>query len=90
MPLVLALSACATTPTTPASLLADLEPGTHLTGTPAALTNRLVLNAEDFVYDAKLSPDGRTAALSRLGMKSFHLAIHDVGSSPVRRADPAI
>lgn len=86
----IALTACATTPTTPASLLADLKPGTHLTGTPAALTNRLVLNAEDFVYDAKLSPDGRTAALSRLGMKSFHLAIHDVANPPVRRADPAI
>ena len=64
-------------------------PNAYLSGTPIALGERQVLNREDFVYDAKLSPDGKLAAVSRLGSKSFHLALHDL-SQPKLLADTAI
>ncbi|MFT3710343.1 MAG: WD40 repeat domain-containing protein [Archangium sp.] len=75
--MLLVLSACKTIPVTPQSVLAALVPGKTISGTPIALGPAVTLNAEDFVYDAKLSPDSKHAAVSRLGMKSFHLALHD-------------
>jgi WD40 repeat protein len=74
---LLVLSACKTVPVTPRSVLSALTPDRHLAGVPIALTPAATLNSEDFVYDARLSPDGTRAAVSRLGMKSFHVAIHD-------------
>lgn len=90
--LALLLSACASTPRTPEHLVAALaaNPSGHLSGTPVALGPPLVLNREDFVWDAKLSPRGDVAALSRLGMQRYHLALHDLSDGGVRFADTAI
>ena len=83
---LLSLSACRTFPKTPYSALAALQssPGAYLSGTPIALGDRQVLNREDFVYDAKLSPDSKLAAVSRLGSKSFHLAVQQSDESKPR------
>lgn len=85
----LLLAACVTPQRTPDHLLAALsaKPGSHLAGRPLALGERLVLNREDFVYDAKLSPAADRAALSRLGMKSFHLSVHELTAPPRRVVD---
>jgi WD40 repeat protein len=93
-PLALALLSlalgCRTLPPTPQSALDALaaRPGGHLTGAPSGLGPPRVLNAEDFVYDAKPSPDARTVATSRLGSKSFHLTLH--GDAGDKRADVAV
>lgn len=87
---LLVLAACKTVPVTPPALLAQLEKGGHLSGIPVALGPSVVLNAEDFVYDAKLSPDAKVAAVSRLGPKSFHLALHDVVPGAKPKFDPAL
>lgn len=86
------LAGCRTFPKTPAATLAALAAANdgYLTGTPIALGEKLVLNREDFVYDAKLSPDSRVAAFSRLGPKSFHLSVHELSARPTLRADTAI
>ncbi|MEW5742297.1 MAG: aspartyl protease family protein [Myxococcota bacterium] len=89
----LALLSCRTAAPTPQSVLDALaaQPAAHLTGSVSGLGPPVVLNAEDFVYDAKLSPDAKTAAVSRLGPKSFHLALHTLGGEkPEKRADPAV
>lgn len=89
----LGLWGCRTVGPTPPAALAALavRPGAHLSGPVAGLGPPVVLNAEDFVYDAKLSPDGKTAALSRLGPTFFHLALHALdGAVPVRRAEVAV
>ena len=62
----------------------------YLSGTPIALGERVVLNREDFVYDAKPSPDSKLIALSRLGPKSFHLTLHELTTPPTQRSDTAI
>jgi WD40 repeat protein len=80
----LLLAACKTVPVTPPAVLAQLEKGGHLSGVPVALGSSAVLNAEDFVYDAKLSPDSKRAAVSRLGPKSFHLTTHELGTKTKR------
>ena len=89
--LLLISSGCRTFPKTPFTALAALQssPGAYLSGTPIALGERQVLNREDFVYDAKLSPDSKLAGVSRLGSKSFHLAIHDLAETKPR-SDTAI
>ena len=90
--LLLALIAgCRTIPRTPEATLTALATSKegYLTGTPIALGERLVLNREDFVYDAKLSPDSKLAAISRLGPKSFHLALHELAPQKLR-ADTVI
>ena len=86
------LLGCRTLPKTPEATLRELSasPDSFLSGTPVALGDRLVLNREDFVYDAKLSPDAKVAAVSRLGSKSFHLALHEVTNPPKLRSDTAI
>jgi WD40 repeat protein len=89
----LGLVACRTLPRTPPDALAALAatPGAHLAGVPAGLGEPVVLNREDFVYDAKLSPDGALAATSRLGMKAYHLVLSDLRATPpTRRADVAL
>ncbi len=85
-------ASCRTFPKTPEATLTALSaaPDAYLSGTPIALGDRLVLNREDFVYDAKLSPDSKLAAVSRLGPRSFHLALHEVASPKVSRADTVI
>jgi len=85
---VVAVSACRTVAPTPQPVLDALaaKPGAHLVGTPTGLGRPRVLNAEDFVYDAKLSPDSKTAAVSRLGAKSFFLALHAVGAETPAKA----
>lgn len=74
----LALAACKGVPVTSPAKLEALtgQPGSFLQGPPVALGASVVLNREDFVYDARLSPDAKRAAVSRLGMKDFHLALH--------------
>ncbi|MDP2271557.1 MAG: hypothetical protein Q8K32_12540 [Archangium sp.] len=86
------LAGCRTFPKTPAATLTALAAANdgYLTGTPIALGEKRVLNREDFVYDAKLSPDSKVAAFSRLGPKSFHLSIHELASQPTLRADTVI
>ncbi len=89
---LLAFTGCKTFPQTPARVLTALAGSRdgYLAGTPIALGAPLVLNREDFVYDAKLSPDSSLAAVSRLGMKSFHLSLHELTTPPKSRADVAI
>ncbi len=86
------LAGCRTFPKTPPATLTALAAANdgYLTGTPIALGEKLVLNREDFVYDAKLSPDSRVAAFSRLGPKSFHLSVHELAAVPTLRADTVI
>ncbi len=89
----LVLAGCKTLQKTPDAVLTALGASKdgYLSGTPLALGAATVLNREDFVYDAKLSPDGSLAAISRLGMKSFHLSLHDlVAPTGTPRADPAV
>lgn len=83
---------CRTFPKTPEMTLTALAAAedAYLSGAPTALGERVVLNREDFVYDAKLSPDSRTAAISRLGPKSFHLTLHELNAPPTVRSDVAI
>lgn len=91
--LLVAATGCRTLAPTPQKALDALAaaPGAHLAGTPSGLGPPVVLNAEDFVYDAKLSPDAKTAAVSRLGPKFFHLALHTLGGEqPDKRADVAV
>lgn len=91
--LVLLLSAgCRTFPKTPGATLTALSAAqdAYLSGTPIALGERVVLNREDFVYDAKLSPDSQVAAVSRLGPKSFHLTLHELSTPNKSRSDTAI
>ncbi len=87
-----ALWGCRASPQTPGALLTALgaSPGGYLEGVPFALGEPLVLNREDFIYDAKLSPDSRFAAVSRLGMKSFHLSVHELTRPPTLRAEAAV
>lgn len=84
-----ALAACKTVPVTPASTLAALaaSPGAFVSGSPVALSQPLVLNREDFVYDAKLSADGSRAAISRLAGDGFHVATF---VNAVKVADPRL
>ena len=86
------LAGCRTIPKTPDAILRALAvaPDAYLSGQPIALRDRLVLNREDFVYDAKLSPDSKFAAISRLGPKSFHLALHDLTTPGKPRSDTAV
>lgn len=72
------LLACRTVAPTPPQLLAALEqsPRGFLSGLPTGLVVSHVLNAEDFVYDAKLSGDSGTAAVLRLAAHSFQLSLH--------------
>jgi Cytochrome D1 heme domain/WD domain, G-beta repeat len=79
---------CATVPRTPDHVMQQLraEPRAYLAGVPAGLRLERMLNREDFVYDAKLSADGRRAAFARLGMRAFVLAVYpldDVNAKPV-------
>ncbi|MFO0594441.1 MAG: WD40 repeat domain-containing protein [Myxococcaceae bacterium] len=85
------LTGCAGLPVNPADKLAALaaDPHAHLSGPVVALGPARVLNREDFIYDAKLSPDAKLVALSRLGLKEFHLAIHDL-REPKPRSDQAL
>ncbi len=73
------LGGCRTLPVVPAALLADVKAkGGFVTGTPVGLHKPLALNREDFVYDAKPSPDGTKVALARLDVHSYFLALHDL------------
>lgn len=91
LPLILLL-ACRTLPKNDPSVLASLasSPGGHLTGPVVALAAPRVLNREDFVWDTKASPDARTVAISRLGMKSFHLALYSMDEGTKPRVDVAV
>ncbi len=84
LPLLL-LCACRTLPTAERGV--TLGPGDYLTGEVAALGDPLVLNREDYVYDAALTADGRSLAFSRLGEKSFFLSLFTLGPPPARVAD---
>lgn len=88
---LLLFGACKTVPVTPPSVLAALAASGsgHLEGVPLTLGPAVMLNREDFVYDAKLSLDGKRAAVSRLGMKSFHVSLHDAATG-TRTSDTAI
>ena len=91
--LLVALTSCQTVPLTPGPVLAALEssPGAHLVGAPAGLGEARVLNAEDFVYDARLSGNAKKLALSRLGLKGYSLSLFDlVHAPPVKLADVAV
>lgn len=88
----LVLVGCRTLPTTPPQVLEALKakPGGHLTGTVAALGSPQVLNREDFVWDTRASPDSRSVAVSRLGMKSFHLSLFGLEDPKKPRADVVV
>jgi WD40 repeat protein len=86
------LTGCRTLQRTSVDALQQLStrPGSHLTGTVAGLGAPTVLNREDFVWDAKASPDGQRVAISRLGMKSFHLAVFPLAAPTKASVDVAI
>lgn len=91
--LALALVAgCKTLHHTPPEVLASLaeKPGGHLSGTVVELSAPQVLNREDFVWDARPAPDARSIALSRLGMKSFHLSLFGLEDPTKPRADVVV
>jgi WD40 repeat protein len=89
---VLVLTSCATLPKTSPEVLAQLRATPHafVGGTPAALGKPVVLNREDFVFDAQPSPDGKVVAFSRLGVKDFFLAAWSVGAEPAKRFDVSV
>jgi WD40 repeat protein len=88
---LLALCAgCRTLPVTPPQVLQALEGGGYLSGTPVALGPAQVINREDFVYDARLSPDGQRFAFSRLGLKNFYLTTWKLSPVAEREADVAV
>jgi WD40 repeat protein len=86
------IAGCRTLPKTPVEALARLKasPSGHLTGTVGALGPPTVLNREDFVWDARPSPDASRVALSRLGMKSFHLSVHSLAQPQKPAVDVAV
>jgi WD40 repeat protein len=61
-----------------------------MTGSVVALGPPRILNREDFVWDMRLSPDARSVALARLGLKSFHMTVFDLDVSGKARADIVI
>lgn len=86
-------SGCRTVEVTPSAVLAQLhsQPDGHVQGTPVQLGAPVVLNAEDFVYDARLSPDAKSVALARLGLKGYFLSVYSLRPQPpTRLADVAI
>ena len=86
------VASCKTLPKTPPEALAALQakPAGHLRGTVVALGTPQVFNREDFVWDTKVSPDSRSVAVSRLGMKSFHLALFGLDDPKKARADVVV
>lgn len=66
------------------------RPTGHLSGTVVALGAPTVLNREDFVWDTRAAPDSRSVAVSRLGMKSFHLSLFGLESPAKPRADVVV
>jgi WD40 repeat protein len=86
------LAGCKTIERTAPEVLAALtsKPGAHLSGTVVQLGSPQVLNREDFVWDVRASPDAKSVALSRLGMKSFHLSLFGLEDPKKARADVAI
>jgi WD40 repeat protein len=78
------LASCQTVGHTPEALLQQVtsDASRFVKGSPVALGGRQILNREDFVYDARFFPDGKKVASSRLGMKSFHLSLHDLTVAP--------
>lgn len=86
------VASCKTLPKTPPEALAALQarPGAYLRGTVAALGSPQVLNREDFVWDTKISPDSKSVAVSRLGMKSFHLSLFGLEDPKKARADVVV
>lgn len=88
--LTVALGAsCATLPRLAPDVQAQLaaHPGAWVHGAPAGLHPPQVLNREDFVYDARPSPDGRVVAFARLGMKEFALSGWERSAPPKKRFD---
>jgi len=88
--LLLALLACACRTLPTAERCLTLAPGGYLTGEVGALGEPEVFDAEDYVYDAALTADGRALAFSRLGEKSFFLSLWSLGPPPARAADVAV
>jgi WD40 repeat protein len=78
---------CATASTPPAVLrqVREASARSWLTGAPAALAQQQVLNREDFVYDARPSPDGQRVAVSRLDVGGYFLSVHELGPTPQKR-----
>jgi WD40 repeat protein len=83
---------CKTLPPTSPQVLETLRtrPGSHLSGTVAGLGTPRVLNREDFVWDTRASPDSKSVAVSRLGMKSFHLSLFALDEPAKARADVVV
>lgn len=84
------LAGCRALPVVPAALVADAQAkGGFVTGTPVGLHPALTLNREDFVYDARPSPDGSRVALARLDVHSYFLSVHDLakGAGKTRAVD---
>ncbi len=85
---------CRTWSVTPATLVSALKaaaPSAYVQGAPVGFGPPTVLNAEDFVYDARLSPNAQSFAFARLGVKGYFLSLFDLTRSPpARRADTFI
>jgi WD40 repeat protein len=90
--LLLLACGCQTLPRVPDATLAQLasQRGSWLTGAVRGLGEEKVLNAEDFIYDAKFSPDSQRVALSRLGMKSFDLLVWSLATPPAQVCSASI
>ncbi len=86
------LLACRTVQPTPFSVLAELQKTNagYLTGVPSTLAVEHVLNQEDFVYDAKLSHDGKKSAISRLGMTKFMVTLKSLDNDTTPPVDIAV
>lgn len=84
--LALSLS-CRTVAANPLEVLRALEakPGSHLKGPARDLGAPRVLNAEDFVYDARLSLDAKKLAVARLGLKGYALSLFELVSAPPKK-----
>lgn len=91
--LALALAGCKHAVPLPDDVRAALraKPGSYVVGKPVELNEpALLLNNEDFVYDAKPSPDSSAVAVSRLGMKSFQLTLWALESPPRQLGDVSV
>jgi WD40 repeat protein len=91
--LLLLVCGCQTLPHLPDRTVTELSsaPGAWIKGSARGLISPpRILNNEDFIYDAKFSPNSQEVALSRLGMKSFDVLVWALNAPPKQVAEASV